>query len=101
MKVDQRPKFARFRRVQYLAQALLFGTRKEAPTMSQQMVGVAIHTLLTDDDLRDRFVLDPMEALVALNVRGVELTKDEIDVFVRTDARLWFWTRDLFHAREH
>ena len=69
--------------------------------MSQQMVGVAIDTLLTDDDLRERFVLDPMEALVALNVRGVELTRDEIDVFVRTDARLWFWTRDLFHAREH
>jgi hypothetical protein len=69
--------------------------------MSQQMVGVAIHTLLTDDDLRDRFVLDPMEALVALNVRGVELTRDEIDLFVRTDARLWFWTRDLFHVRVH
>jgi hypothetical protein len=65
------------------------------------MVGVAIHTLLTDDDLRDRFVLDPMEALAALNVRGVELTRDEIDVFVRTDARLWFWTRDLFHVHAH
>ena len=69
--------------------------------MSQQMVGVAIHTLLTDEDLRDRFVLDPMEALVALNVRGVELTRDEIDVFARTDARLWFWTRDLFPVRVH
>ena len=69
--------------------------------MSQQMVGVAIHTLLTDDDLRDRFVLDPEEALVALTVRGVELTRDEIEVFVRTDARLWFWTRDLFHACVH
>jgi hypothetical protein len=34
-------------------------------------------------------------------VRGVELTRDEIDVFVRTDARLWFWTRDLFLARVH
>jgi hypothetical protein len=69
--------------------------------MSQQMVGVVIHTLLTDEDLRERFVLDPIEALVALNVRGVELTRDEIDVFVRTDARLWFWTRDLFYARVH
>jgi hypothetical protein len=69
--------------------------------MSLQTVGVVIHTLLTDEDLRERFVLDPIEALAALNVRGVELTTDEIDVFVRTDARLWFWTRDLFHARVH
>ena len=69
--------------------------------MSLQTVGVVIHTLLTDEDLRERFVLDPIEALAALNVRGVELTRDEMDVFVRTDARLWFWTRDLFHARVH
>jgi hypothetical protein len=69
--------------------------------MSLQTVGVVIHTLLTDEDLRERFVLDPIEALAALNVRGVELTTDEMDVLVRTDARLWFWTRDLFHARVH
>jgi hypothetical protein len=69
--------------------------------MSQQMVGVVIHTLLTDRDLRERFLLDPIEALAALNVQGVELTRNEIEVFVRTDARLWFWTKDLFNTAVH
>ena len=40
--------------------------------------------------LRIRFALDRMETIAELCLRGFELTRDEIDLFDRTDARLWF-----------
>ena len=69
--------------------------------MSHQMVGVVIHSLLTDEELRARFAVDPMETIAALGLRGVELTPDEIEVFIRTDVRTWFWECQLFGSRVH
>ena len=69
--------------------------------MSQRMVGVVVHALLTDEDLRLRYTVDPIGALADLNLRGVELTRDEIDVFVHTDARLWFWSGELLGVPVH
>ena len=69
--------------------------------MSHKMVGIVIHGLLTDEELRVRFALDPIEALADLNLRGAELTPDEIDMFIRTDARTWFWSRELLGPRAH
>jgi hypothetical protein len=54
------------------------------------VVGNVINRLFTDEDLRVRFVLDRVETLAELMFRGFALTPDEIDLFVRTDARLWF-----------
>ena len=59
--------------------------------MSQQAVGNVIDRLLTDTDLRIRFIVDRMETLAELCLRGCELSEEEIDLFYRTDARLWFW----------
>jgi hypothetical protein len=70
-------------------------------TLSRQMVGVVIHSLLTDEELRIRFAINPMETLADLNLRGFDLTKDEIDVFVRSDVRMWFWRYDVFGDRVH
>jgi hypothetical protein len=58
--------------------------------MSQQMVGIVVERLLSDRDLRLRFALDQIETLAALHLRGFELTPDEMDMFVRTDVRVWF-----------
>ena len=69
--------------------------------MSQQMVGIVIERLLSDEDLRIRFALDRIEALAELNFRGFELTEDELDVFIQTDARLWFWGREDTVRRVH
>jgi hypothetical protein len=69
--------------------------------MSHQMVGNVIQRLLTDEHLRLLFALDPIEALADLSVLGFALTPDEIDVFIRTDARLWFWTPDLVGEQVH
>ena len=69
--------------------------------MSQQTVGIVIDKLLSDEDLRIRFVVDRMETLAELCLRGIELRPDEIDLFCRTDARLWFWGGDLMGERQH
>ena len=58
--------------------------------MSRTSVGMVIDKLLTDENLRIRFALDRMETIAELCLRGFELTRDEIDLISRTDARLWF-----------
>ena len=58
--------------------------------MSQLGVRKVIDKLLTDENLRTRFALDRIETVAELCLRGAELTRDEIDLFCRTDARLWF-----------
>jgi len=69
--------------------------------MSLRMIGIVVNTLLTDEDIRDRFAIDPIKTLVDLNVRGVQLTSDEIDVFMRTDTRVWFWNREVLGRQVH
>jgi len=58
--------------------------------MSQAGVGTVIEKLLTDENLRIRFALDQIETVAELCLRGVELTRDEVDLFCWTNARLWF-----------
>ena len=58
--------------------------------MSQRVVGIVIERLLTDEDLRVRFACDRIEAVFELSLDGLQLTPDEIDVFVQTDVRVWF-----------
>jgi hypothetical protein len=58
--------------------------------MSQETVGEVITRLLTEEDLRTRFAHDPFDTLAELHLRGLALTPDEIDVFVRSDVRVWF-----------
>jgi len=69
--------------------------------MSHQVVGIVINRLLTDEDLRIRFALDPIETLADLSFRGLELTPEEVDVFIRTDTRTWFWSHELLGDRVH
>jgi hypothetical protein len=60
--------------------------------MSQQMVGIVMNRLLTDEDLRFRFTVEPVETLADLHARGYELTPDEIDLFIQTNSWTWVWT---------
>ena len=62
---------------------------------------IVIHSLLTDEELRDRFAIDPMETLAALGLLGFELTLDEIEVFIRTDVRTWSWSDKVLDGRVH
>lgn len=69
--------------------------------MSQQVVGLVIDRLLEDEDLRARFALDRIDTLAELSFRGLELTPEELDVFIRTDARVWFWGSSVVGDRAH
>ena len=69
--------------------------------MSRAGVGMVIEKLLTDESLRIRFALDRMETIAELCLRGVELTRDEVDLFCRTNARLWFLGDDVRGERQH
>ena len=69
--------------------------------MSQQIVGNVIDRLLNDEDLRVRFAVDRIEAIAELSFRGLLLTPEEIDVFIRTDVRLWFWGEAVLGYRVH
>ena len=69
--------------------------------MSQQTVGLVIHRLLADEELRIRFAMKPAETLADMHLRGFELTSDEIDAFMRADVRTWFWSAQPSGGRVH
>ena len=75
--------------------------QKEADAMSQDAVGMVVEKLLTDEDLRVQFALDPMETVAELFLGGADLTSDEIDLLRRTDAALWFLRSALRDAPRH
>jgi hypothetical protein len=58
--------------------------------MSQAGVGIVVEKLLTDENLRIRLALEPMETVAELLLQGFDLTGDEIELFWRTDPRVWF-----------
>lgn len=62
---------------------------------------MVIDRLLTDEDLRIRFVRDRIEALMELSLRGFDLTENEIGLLSQTDARLWFWDRQVVGDLAH
>ena len=58
--------------------------------MSRVGIGMVIDTLLTEEKLRIRFAMDRISTVTELFRRGFDLSQDEIDLFCRTDAALWF-----------
>jgi hypothetical protein len=69
--------------------------------MSRAGVGTVIEKLLTDENLRIRFALDQIETVAELCLRGVELTRDEVDLFCWTNARLWFLGDEVRDEWQH
>ena len=67
--------------------------------MSQKTVQLVMGRLLTDEDLRLRFVERPRETLVDLRDQGYELTADEIDALVRSDPGVWPSMARRIHPR--
>ena len=69
--------------------------------MSQRTVGIVMDRLLADESLRLRFEEDPVETVGEMLARGVELTPNEIDLFVQSDAQMWFWIDQRVGDRLH
>lgn len=65
--------------------------------MSQRTVQLLIGKIVTDEELRRRFVRQPAETLWALREQGLELTALEVDALVRTDGTLWEATAERLH----
>ena len=63
--------------------------------MSKQAVTDLIHRLLTDEELRIRFTVDRFDAIADVCLGGLELTSDEMNVFITSDARMWFEERQM------
>jgi len=57
--------------------------------MSHRNVQLVIGRLVTDEELRERFVRAPHETLAELSERGWDLTPGEIGALLETDVHLW------------
>ena len=57
--------------------------------MSQKTVQFIIGQILTDEELRARFLGGPLETLNSLRDMGFDLTNAEVDALTQTDHRLW------------
>lgn len=57
--------------------------------MSQKTVQLIIGRILTDEELRQRFLVSPVETLSSFRESGLELTDTEIDALTNTDRTLW------------
>jgi hypothetical protein len=57
--------------------------------MAHKTVQLIIGQILTDEELRARFLDGPVEMLSSLRDMGFDLTNVEIDALTQTDPRLW------------
>jgi hypothetical protein len=67
--------------------------------MSQKTVQLLIGQIVTDEELRLRFLQQPREMLAGLREQGLELTTTEIDALVETDHQLWDSVAARIHPR--
>ena len=59
--------------------------------MSAYTIGMVMDRLLTDESLRLRLAVDRVEVLGELPAHGLKLTPSEIDLFIKSDMRMWTW----------
>lgn len=57
--------------------------------MTQRWIEIVIGKLVTDKDLRQKFLGAPRETLLELIDQGTHLTSSEITALVAMDAELW------------
>jgi hypothetical protein len=67
--------------------------------MSQKTVQLIIGRILTDDDLRARFVQKPGRVLRELRELGYELTDAEAEALADTPAHAWTTAAGQMHPR--
>jgi hypothetical protein len=67
--------------------------------MSQRTVQLLIGQIVTDEDLRRRFVAAPAETLAAFREQGFELTHLEIQALIDTEPSLWETAARTLHPR--
>lgn len=74
---------------------------KRGGHMARETVGIVIERLLTDEELRGRFVVDRVETLGELHGLGLQLTASELDLFIESDVETWSWIGRRVVVRMH
>jgi hypothetical protein len=67
--------------------------------LAQRTIELLIGRLITDEQFRSEFLIDPENTLLALSSRGLELSRIEIAALVNTDPALWARTSDALDPR--
>lgn len=67
--------------------------------MSQRNVQLLIGRLVTDEELRLRYLRAPAATLEDLAARGWELTRGEMDALLAADRHLWGWMATRLPSR--
>ena len=57
--------------------------------MSQRNVEILVGRLVTDEDLRRRFVENPRETIRVMQERGLELSAAEVEALAASHIGLW------------
>jgi hypothetical protein len=83
----------------FLAEAAVARGLRSLEFMSQKTVQFVIGWLLTDEDLRRRFVERPRETLDEVRGQGYELTSDEADALARSEPGAWPAMATRIHPR--
>ena len=68
-------------------------------SMAHKTVQFIIGRILTDEELRERFLVAPVETLLSFRDSGLELTDAEIDALTNTDHKLWTSGADWIDSR--
>jgi hypothetical protein len=67
--------------------------------MSQKTVQLIIGRIVTDEELREKFLVSPVETLARLRELGFELTEAEVEALIQTDNAMWTSAADRIDSR--
>lgn len=57
--------------------------------MGQRSIEILVGRLVTDEELRERFIVAPLETLRHAQQQGLELTASELDALLASPLSLW------------
>lgn len=57
--------------------------------MGQRSIEILVGRLVTDEELRQRFIAAPLETLRLVQQQGLELTAVELDALLASPVSLW------------
>ena len=69
--------------------------------MPNRRIRLVMTRLLSDEVLRLRFEIDRVKVLGELQAQGLDLTPDEIELFMLSDAETWWWADSRMAATLH
>jgi len=67
--------------------------------MGQRSIEILVGRLVTDEDLRQRFIAAPLETLMRVRQQGLELTATELDALLDSPISLWAGLATLLDER--